>query len=214
MNRIKSILLTAFMALMASSIHAQSTCDNLYAEGVKLQKTKTVSAQKSAITKFEKAKACYDSEAKKKQCDQQVKACRLTIKKLTAPKQAATNVHRQDVNDSAASITPVKTEERKVQKQDVTLSVSPEQVTFRAKGKEFKKVKVNCNYNDWRVTESPEWVKYSRSNDGEVIIEVPDKNPNTKDVRSGIIKIECGEASANIIIVQKRRGFISKIGIM
>ena len=212
MKHIKLILLTAIMAFVPSGLHAQSMCDKLYAEGVKLQKTQTVSAQRSAITKFEKAKACYDSDAKKNQCDQQIKVCRYTIKKLSSPKASTTAKPTEKPTDSINSITPI-VAEKEIQKRNVTLSVSPTQLTFRGKGEEFKKVKVICNYTDWKVKDSPTWVKYSRSNDGELVIEVPDKNPDTKNVRSGIVTVECEDTNVSIVVVQKRGKLINKIGI-
>lgn len=62
----------SMMCMSTAVVNAQSACDKLFSNGVKCQQTMTVSSQKNAISYFEKAKICYDSQAKKDLCDQQI----------------------------------------------------------------------------------------------------------------------------------------------
>lgn len=52
--------------LFAFQLSAQTSCDKLFASGVKFQQTMTIVSQNKAITYFEKAKVCYDSQSKKR----------------------------------------------------------------------------------------------------------------------------------------------------
>lgn len=54
----------------------------------------TISSQRNAIGYFEKAKICYDSQAKKDLCDQQIKSCRNIITQLTRTEEAKKRNHR------------------------------------------------------------------------------------------------------------------------
>lgn len=65
---LKTIIITLALCL-PTVVLAQSSGDKLYNEGLALQKTQTIQAQKGAIAKFSSAKKLYDSAAKKKQCD-------------------------------------------------------------------------------------------------------------------------------------------------
>lgn len=68
--------------LSVMTVMAQSSGDKLYNQGLQLQKTMTVAAQNSAISKFTSAKKLYDSAAKKAQCDQAISVSRNIIKSL------------------------------------------------------------------------------------------------------------------------------------
>ena len=93
----------------------------------------------------------------------------------------------------------------------VSLSVNESVVKFKAKGGEFQKVKVICNYDDWKVTESPSWITYSVNKDSEIILEAS-KNP-LKEERSGMIKIECHGSTTTFAVLQSKKGLLNNIGL-
>ncbi len=197
------LLFAAWSCVLPPRAAAQTSCDQLFANGVKLQQTMTVSAQNKAIAQFEKAKVCYDSKAKKDLCDQQIKACRNIISQLRRGKakqkqQPADPKTEPAGEDKEEKEDTVRREERKV-----TLTLSVNYLKFKGKGGDFQKVKVNCNYTDWKVVEAPEWVNYSRNEDGELVIEA-EKNPSTKKERSGNLKVQCGDVFAVLTIIQEK----------
>lgn len=204
MKLLKIILVAAIAIAATSTATAQQACDKLFSSGVKLQQTMTTASQNKAIKMFERARTCYDSQAKKDLCDQQIKACRNIIARLKA-----------DSNRGADEVTPDKpvadnpaagsaeTPQPVAKQRDVKLSVADNYLKFKGKGDEFKKTKVDCNYDDWTVTEHPDWVKCSKNSAGELVVEV-DKNPSSKEERSGVIKIECGDKSVTLTIIQER----------
>lgn len=197
-----------FACIVALSSSAQTSCDKLFASGVKFQQTMTIASQNKAITYFEKAKVCYDSQSKKDLCDQQITACRNIISQLSK-KSKSTNsgvtVPKEAVDTLSSNS---KAPQIKEEKKDVQLSIDCTYLKFKGKGGEFKKAKVTCNYPDWNVIEKPNWVKCSK-NENEIIVEV-DKNPN-KEERSGSIIIECGNKTVSLTIIQEK---FKKFGII
>lgn len=194
--------------LFAFQVSAQTSCDKLFASGVKFQQTMTIASQNKAITYFEKAKVCYDSQSKKDLCDQQITACRNIIAQLskkTKTSTPTTSVPKEAVDSLA--INPNVSEQKDIKK-DVELSIDCTYLKFKGKGGEFKKAKIKCNYPDWEIVEKPEWVNCSK-NDGEIVVEAA-KNP-TKDERSGSIIIECGDKSVTLTIIQEK---FKKFGVI
>lgn len=203
-------LFVLMMCVISLSVYAQSSCDKLFANGVKLQQTMTISSQKKAISFFEKAKACYDSQAKKDLCDEQIKSCRNIIAQISKTKEEE-DKKKEIENTPKEKEEPVK--ELKPQKEevkrDVQLSLEETYVKFKGKGDEFKKVKVKCNYPDWKVTEQPSWTNCSRNDNNEIVIEV-ERNPD-KEERSGILRVECGDKIVTLTIIQKKLNLIERI---
>jgi len=168
----------------------------------------TIASQNKAITYFEKAKVCYDSQSKKDLCDQQITACRNIIAQLSKKAKTSTpttSVPKEDVDTLAAR--PKITDQKDV-KNDVKLSIDCTYLKFKGKGGEFKKAKIVCNYPDWEIVEKPDWVNCSK-NDGEIVVEAV-KNPN-KEERSGSIIIGCGDKSVTLTIIQEK---FKKFGII
>jgi hypothetical protein len=162
----------------------------------------TVASQNKAITYFEKAKVCYDSQSKKDLCDQQIKACRNIITQLSKKKKTSSSTKSAD--ESSIDEQPTQKNVRsKSEERDIQLSIDCPYLKFKCKGGEFKKAKVTCNYNDWEIEEKPDWVNCTRNDDGEIVVET-DKN-QTKEERSGIIKITCGDKSVTLTIIQEKR---------
>lgn len=204
------ILFVLMVCVVSLSVYAQSSCDKLFANGVKLQQTMTISSQRKAITFFEKAKACYDSQAKKDLCDEQIKSCRNIIAQISKAKDDESK--KKEVEDTpkekeetTKELEPKKEEVRR----DIQLSLEEAYVKFKGKGDEFKKVKVNCNYQDWKITEQPSWTNSSRNENNEIVIEV-ERNPN-KEERSGILRVECGDKIATLTIIQKKLNLLDRI---
>lgn len=211
MNKITIRLLFVFFLCISGSIaQAQSTCDKLFSSGVKLQQTMTVSSQKKAISFFEKAKVCYDSQARKDLCDQQIKACQNIIAQINRSENLKENLE-QAVTSDDKKVRKMETDTVRVsqERRDINLSIDRTYLKFKGKGGEFQKTKVTCNYPDWKVTEVPSWVNYSRNENDELVIEA-ERNPE-KNERSATLKIECGDKSVSLTIIQEKMrklGFI------
>jgi hypothetical protein len=80
---------------------------------------------------------------------------------------------------------------------------------FKAKGGEFKKVKVECNYDDWRVTDVPEWLTVSRNDDDDLVVETSENT--MEEERAGVIKVECGDKEISLIINQKKYSKLERL---
>ena len=204
------LLLMIVMCVASISVYAQSACDKLFSNGVKLQQTMTISSQKKAISFFEKAKACYDSQAKKDLCDEQIKSCRNIIAQISKAKDD--DAKKKEIEDDSKEKEETTKElepQKKEIKRDIQLSLEETYVKFKGKGDEFKKVKVNCNYPDWKITEQPAWTNCSRNENNEIVIEV-ERNPN-KEERSGTLRVECGDKIVTLTIIQKKLNIIDRI---
>lgn len=208
-NYFKVLFLTLF-SFFTFSLSAQSSCDKLFSNGVRYQQTMTISSQNNAIALFEKAKACYDSQAKKDLCDQQIRACKNIIAQINKTnnlikKEAeAAEVAEQQKVEKVDTVVTVVPEVRK----DIVLTLDLSYLKFKGKGGEFKKIKVTCNYPDWKIVSNLSWVKCSRNDNSEIVVEV-DENP-TKSERSGNITVECDNVSATFTIIQDK---IKKFGL-
>lgn len=204
----KTIVLIVLGAFLFIPAYGQNSCDNLYAKAVKLQQTMTVASQNQAITYFKKAQACYDSDAKKKLCTSQIATCKNTIALILKNNTGGnTSTKKSKSADSKDSLTAVGKQNRgKVDTVKVVLSVNESVVKFKAKGGEFKKVKVSCNVDDWKVTEHPDWITYSVNKDNEIVLEAA-KNP-LKEERSGMIILECRGKSVSCAVLQSKKGLL------
>lgn len=203
-------LFVLMMCVVSFSVYAQSSCDKLFANGVKLQQTMTISSQKKAINFFEKAKACYDSQAKKDLCDEQIKSCRNIIAQISKTKEEEAKKKETENTPKEEEKTTKELEpQKKEAKRNIQLSLEETYVKFKGKGDEFKKVKVNCNYPDWKITEQPVWTNCSRNENNEIVIEV-ERNPN-KEERSGILRVECGDKIVTLTIIQKKLNILERI---
>ena len=171
--------------------------DQLYAEGLNLQKTLTVASQKSAIQKFQSAKIAYTTSEKKALCDTQIGVCNKNIKRISnkkpEPAPAPVVIEEKEKKDSV--------EEKPI---EVQLSLSKSRLDFKYKPKENQIVKVNCNREDWEIASKPEWLKvYTASNEFSVIAD-----ENKEDERSGVLIVRCGDKEATLVINQSKiKGF-------
>lgn len=205
-------ILIVLGTIMWVPMHGQNSCDNLYAKAVKFQQTMTIASQNQAISYFQKAQACYDSDAKKKLCASQIATCKNTIALIKRNNKGNISSSKRKSSDTKDSLTVVNNQgKEKVDTIKVILSVSETILKFKAKGREFKKVKVTCNVDDWKVTEYPDWITYSVNKDNEIVIEAA-KNPLKKD-RSGMMKIECRGKSVSFAVLQSKKSLLSGIGL-
>lgn len=210
MKKLFLIVLGVFLFVPA---YGQNSCDNLYAKAIKFQQTMTIASQNQAIAYFQKAQTCYDSDAKKKLCASQIATCKNTITLIKKSNQGGGGTSKKGKNvEIEDSLTRVGNQEKeKVDTIKVNLSVNENILKFKAKGGEFKKVKVSCNVDDWKVIECPEWITCSINRDNEIVVEAS-KNPE-KVERSGMVKIECRGVYATFAVLQAKKGLLNGIGL-
>lgn len=208
----KKIFLIVLGFVLFVPAYGQNSCDNLYAKAIKFQQTMTIASQNQAITYFQKAQTCYDSDAKKKLCASQIATCRNTIALIKKSNQGGGASKKVKNVETEDSLTRAGNQEKeKVDTIKVTLSVNENILKFKAKGGEFKKVKVSCNIDDWKIIECPEWITCSINKDSEIVVEVS-KNPE-KVERSGMVKIECRGVYATFAVLQAKKGLLNGIGL-
>lgn len=137
-SRLLALAIAVIFSVTAA--FAQSSGDKLYNQGLQLQKTMTVQAQNSAISKFTSAKKLYDSAAKKAQCDQAITVSRNIIKSLGSGggggKKRGTATNNQTVTT--------------VKEVDPTLTVSQDSFSVDLKGTTLP-VNVTTNQDSWDV---------------------------------------------------------------
>lgn len=205
---LKSKIITLVVLGFAFNVqlNGQNSCDNLYTKAVQYQQTMTITSQNQAITYFQKAQACYDSEDKKNLCSSQIKTCRNTISVIKKNSQGDNTASKKKKNeDEKDKLTQNETPEKVMEDTiAIVLSVSESVVKFKAKGREFKKVKVNCNSEDWSVVGMPDWISYSVNNDNEIVLEATENT--SKEERSCIIKVECRGLSVSFGVLQSKKG--------
>lgn len=206
-------LLFLFMICLSIESHAQTDADSEYKKGIELQKKKTVSSQNEAIARFEAARTLYVSKENKKKCDNQIAKCRKIIKELQPkpkPKPKPTiDINNDDKkvenNDKSSSEKEVSSKQ-----EDVQLSLSEELLEFKGKPKGQQSVRVICNYDDWSIESTPEWVGVYPSLTKDRISVEAEKN-TTGQNRSGNIVIKCKNKTVNLIVHQKKLGIFGKI---
>lgn len=199
------ILLLVLIAICPVWGFAQTNADKLFNEGQQLQKVETVKSQNAAIKKYQQAKVLYSTEAKKEQCDNQVAICRNTIKRLR--KESETKAEEPATASEPKSDAAQASKKREPAAQ---LSLSQTRLDFSYKPKDGYKpsVDVTCNYQDWSVASKPEWITVYTS-ESSISVEVAEND--TDEDRSGIIKIVCDDASAELIVNQDKAKTASKI---
>lgn len=139
--RLTALLFTLLLAV--SSAFSQTAADKLYNQGLQLQKTMTVAAQNSAISKFTSAKKQYDSAAKKAQCDQAISVSRNIISQI-----------KSGGGSSGASSKKGKTVTKEVtvveRKVEAKLNVNPTDFDIDLNSKTLN-VSVDTNLDNWNV---------------------------------------------------------------
>lgn len=205
-----------FMLCLAFAMTANAqNCDKIYSQAVQCQQKMTIASQNQAIKYFQSAYNCYDSAAKKKLCISQIATCRNTIKLIRSGQNKSggnASKRKQKVRDDDSLVVVNNNSGTNIEvKKNVELSVNENIVKFKANGKEFKKVKVICNYNDWKVVEKPDWITVSINSENEIVLEVS-KNTQ-KEERSGIIKVKCYGTVVTFAVLQSKKTLFDKIGL-
>lgn len=85
---------------------------------------------------------------------------------------------------------------------NIEMNFSEETIKFKAKGGEFKKVKVTCNIEDWSIVECPEWITCSLNKNDEIVLE--SQRNDEKKQREGDIVVQCNNERRSIHIVQTK----------
>lgn len=206
MTKALKTLILLVLLLSTATAKAQSACDKLYQQAANAENAGTDESLKKAIALYQKAKACYDSPANKKKCDTQIAVCRKKLKPDPKPKPKPTPKPKpvaDDVVDDSVAIAPVKQEPVA---EPVKIGFSEDVVRFGGKGGEFKKVVVNCNYDDWTLTGYPDWLNVSINSEKELVLEsTPYKGKNE---RIGRIDIKCHGVSVSLNIIQEKKRLI------
>lgn len=206
-------LIFIFYLLFTITVNAQN-CDKIYAQAVQYQQKMTIASQNQAIKYFQSAYNCYDSATKKELCTSQIATCRNTIKLIrNGQNKSGGNASKRKqkvLDDDSLAIVDDGSANTKVKK-NVELFVNENIVKFKANGKDFQKVKVTCNYSDWKVVEYPDWLTISINNEGEIILEAS-KNTQ-KEERSGIVKVECHGTTVTFAVLQSKKTLFGKIGL-
>lgn len=187
--------LTFLCALFFSTslLWAQSSGDKLYNQGLKLQKTMTVQAQNSAISKFSSAKKLYDSATKKAQCDNAISVSRNIIASLKnggGKKTGSTKISEKTNKES-----------------------SEEPITIALTNTEFNldndirtlSIGVTCNKDDWSVSpvalpDGSSFLSAQKSGIDKIMIDVPANN--TTETREQKVQVKSGMTTAEISITQ------------
>jgi len=186
---------------------AQSNADKLFMEGQELMKTMTIDKQQQAIKKFTAAKIAYTPAEKKQMCDNQIDICNKNIQSIRAKARADQQRKDADVEASKQQTQPEPV--KKNTHTNVQLELSKTRLDFKAEPKEgyTQAVKVKCNYPDWAIVSNPEWTTvYTAS--GEFSVKVDN---NEGDDRSGIIRVQCGDKTVELIVNQSRLKGLKKM---
>ena len=195
MRNLLTILFIIFFSSVSTDCLAQAAAQKLYNEGQKLQLTMTVASQKKAIEKYTDAKKAFDSQARKKDCDNQIAICRKNIDNIKPkPKPTPKPTPHKDVDTDTVMVDRMPTTE------PVKLSLSVSSVEFKSGGKkkDNHQVVVSCNYDSWNYT-APKWIHITRN--GNTITLTAEANTGDEE-RSGTVVVTCKGKRAELMVYQ------------
>ena len=195
MRNLLTILFIIFFSSVSTDCLAQAAAQKLYNEGQKLQLTMTVASQKKAIEKYTDAKKAFDSQARKKDCDNQIAICRKNIDNIKPkPKPTPKPTPHKDVDTDTVLVDRMPTTE------PVKLSLSVSSVEFKSGGKkkDNHQVVVSCNYDSWNYT-APKWIHITRN--GNTITLTAEANTGDEE-RSGTVVVTCKGKRAELMVYQ------------
>lgn len=191
-NSIHSIAaLIAAMIFACVAAYAQSSGDKLYNQGLQLQSTMTVKAQKSAIVKFQSAKRLYDSATKKAQCDKAISVSYNIISKLSQGKGK---------RGAGSDRTHAGVDERP----EATLELSA--MSFElTPDSDVLRVTVNTNQEKWTATpvstsDGSDFLTTSPSEGN--IFEIYCPPNNSTNVRTQKVNVTAGDLNKEITVTQ------------
>ena len=203
MNRILKLFLFLSVLAVTMKVQAQTAGDKLFSQGQQLQMTQTVKSQNLAIKKFEAAKRAYDSVTKKTMCNNQIAICKNNIKTINKKVKVYTKEVYVENNNDVDSVAVIEPQE------PVKLSFSMSSIEFKAGGKNKNnhQVTINCNYDDWTVSQ-PEWITTTKN--GNILTLIAEPN-ETDSERSGVMVVECRGIKAELMVYQKPKFSIKSL---
>ena len=199
----KYIWVWSFLFIMPLLVNAQSACDKLLDEAIRLQQTISINSQNQAIAKLKKAKACYDAADKQSLCQNQIYVSQNIIKYIRAQQQLREEIVSTTIEDTTSQLNRI-SKTNQTEHNDARLSFDCSQVVFKANGG-YQKVIVKCNYSDWEITQKPDWISIYRSSDGVIVIEA--SSNDGEEIRAASLGVRCGKSVASLNIVQKKKIF-------
>lgn len=183
-------VIVCVMTIFTSPIHAQTSGDKLYSQGLELQKKQTVQSQKAAIAKFQSAKKLYDSAAKKKQCDDAIAVSNNIIKNISSNKG-----QRSDVQKTNAA--ELKTTVLELSNEKLQLDCNQRSIT----------VNITTTETDWSITpiandDGEAFVSINQHQEEKNFEIICSANSSTKQ-RSQSIEVRAGDLKKTLIVVQE-----------
>ena len=201
-SRLATFLFTLIISV--SVMFAQSSGDKLYNQGLHLQKTMTIQAQNSAISKFNSAKKLYDSAAKKSQCDQAISVSRNIIASLKGGggKSSGGNAGGRNRQSNRNQAQPQKEEVVKS-----TLTVTNSQFNIDLNYKKLN-VGVTTNQPEWNVAtvacaDGSSFITVAKTGSSGFDITVP-TNPSTV-TRTQKVQVTAGNLTREVTVTQTGR---------
>lgn len=194
---LRSIMIVFFLIGISLSGLAQNSGDRLYSQGLELQKKQTIKSQKLAISKFQSAKTLYDSETKKKQCDDAIIVSNNIIKTIIANKEPKESINNKET-DIKTSVLELSNEKLQVNYEQRTVAVN-----------------VTTTESDWTITPIT-------SNDGVAFVSInPHLNEKYFDIiipinistqkRKQVIEVRAGNLIKKIVIEQSGKPTILSV---
>lgn len=205
------LLFRAFLTIIAlacaSIAMAQSNGDKLFLEGQQLQAVQTINSQQAAIKKFQAAKIAYTTTEKKTMCDNQITICNNNISSIRAAARRAADEKAKAEAEAQAAATAAEPEPERT---DVELKLSETRLDFKSTPKEgyTQSVNVTCNYDDWDIEESPDWLTVYKA-DTKFTVEASENT--TGEDRSGVITVACGSTEATVVVSQNKKSLTQKL---
>lgn len=195
------ITLVCTLIFSAAALFAQSSGDRLYNQGLQLQKTMTIQAQNSAISKFSSAKKLYDSAAKKSQCDQAISVSRNIISSLKGGKGGG-GVGQARGSRGSRHNEPVQKEEVKP-----TLSVTNSEFNVDLSSRTLN-VGVNTNQPEWNVNtvaceDGTSFLTVNKNGSNGIDISVTSNS--TSMIRTQKVVVTAGNLTREIAVTQTGR---------
>ena len=190
--------LACLLLLLSVTVKAQSSGDRLYSQGLEFQKKQTVQDQRNAISKFRSAKRLYDSDAKKKQCDDAIKVSENIINNL----QSSSAIGGR--NRRGTATTP--------QQRDTMLRLATDRVEWDCAAHNTK-ISVTCSEENWTATPLPATVDFVKVtiNSAEGHFEVSCTPNETTDSRQQQVEVSAGSMSRIFTVLQEGKPTILRI---
>ena len=136
-------------------------------------------------------------------CNNQITICKNNIKTINKKVKVYTKEVYVDNKIDTDSVVVIEPQE------PVKLSFSTSSLEFKAGGKkkDNHQVTINCNYDDWTVSQ-PEWITITKN--GNILTLTAEPN-ETDSERSGVLVVECRRIKAELMVYQKNKFSIKNL---